>query len=199
MKDRKTYCNHMGCNELRIEGSKLCAKHQAQTDELRAKLHKPVHEQPSLPEDQASPSIFQGTSHEEGRNSIVTLYADRIERVREHKFGSLTKAKQDTEVTPIKAVSSVQAKKDGFHTKVTVYATGNNIEFRFGHTEAQHFKDEIVRLILQQPDDPGSATPTVKADVDVMDQLRQLGQLKDEGVLTEVEFETKKSDLLSRI
>jgi Short C-terminal domain len=196
MKDKTTYCNMMGCHELQTAGSKFCAEHQVQYDEWSAKRQAKHH--PSTPSD-GQEWLFQGTSHEEGRNSVVTLYVDRIERVREHKFGSLTKAKQDTEVTPIKAVSSVQAKKDGFHTKVTVYATGNNIEFRFGHTEAQHFKDEILRLILPQPDGQGSAVPTVKADVDVMDQLRQLGQLKDEGVLTEMEFETKKSDLLSRI
>jgi hypothetical protein len=130
----------------------------------------------------------------------VTLYADRIERVQERSLASLRRANQDTEITPIKAVSSIQAKKDGLYTKVTVYAAGNNIDFRFGHKEAQQFKDEILKLIVPQPDgEVPSASATLKPDVDVMDQLRQLCQLRDEGVVTEAEFESKKADLLSRI
>jgi uncharacterized membrane protein YeaQ/YmgE (transglycosylase-associated protein family) len=33
----------------------------------------------------------------------------------------------------------------------------------------------------------------------VMDQIRKLGELRDEGVLTDEEFETKKAELLSRL
>lgn len=92
--------------------------------------------------------VFVGTSHDEGRNAKVTLYRDRIERVKERSRTSLSRAQQDTEVTPVRAVSSVQATKDGRKTKVTVYATGNNIEFRFDHGEAQQFKDALTRLIV---------------------------------------------------
>jgi hypothetical protein len=34
---------------------------------------------------------------------------------------------------------------------------------------------------------------------DPMDQLRKLAQLRDEGIISAAEFETKKSELLSRM
>jgi len=93
--------------------------------------------------------IWSGISREEGRNSRVTLYSNYIERIRPRRRTSLSRAKQDTEVIPMKAVSSVQAKKDGMHyTKVIVFASGNTIEFRLRHDEAQRFKDEILKLVL---------------------------------------------------
>lgn len=33
--------------------------------------------------------LFEGKSHEEGRNAAVTLHSDRIERVKERSFASL--------------------------------------------------------------------------------------------------------------
>jgi hypothetical protein len=43
-------------------------------------------------------------------------------------------------VTAMKSVTSVQAKKDGLtFTKVTVYASGNNIEFEFRQEDAHKF------------------------------------------------------------
>lgn len=141
--------------------------------------------------------LFQGTSHESGRNSVVTLYADRLERVKAKKMSSLSNAAQETEVTPVRAVSSVQATKDGMaYTKVTVFASGNNIDFRFGHAEAQNFKNALMKLVLQGPP---SAAPQAPAQPDVMAQLKKLGDLRDAGILSEEEFTAKKADLLSRL
>jgi len=143
--------------------------------------------------------LFEGISHDSGRNAKVTLYTDRLERVQEAKLTSLSRAKQDVEVTPVRAISSVQAKKDGMmYTKVTAFASGNNIDFRFGHSEAQRFKDALMQLVLQGPPTVAQAPPAA-AQPDVMDQLRKLGELRDAGILSEDEFAAKKADLLGRL
>jgi hypothetical protein len=91
------------------------------------------------------------TSHDEGRNASVRLWPDRIEREKARSRTSLSRARQDTEVTPVKAVSSVQTKKDGLRfTKVIVFATGNTIEFRLSHDEAHRFRDAVMALVLRQ-------------------------------------------------
>lgn len=138
-------------------------------------------------------SLFVGESHESGRNSVVTLYPDRLERVKAKKMGSLSSAAQDVEVTPVRAISSVQAKKDGMvHTKVTVFASGNNIDFRFNHGEAAQFKTVLTDLILR-----GSApAPAASAPVDLADQLGKLAALRDQGILTDDEFAAQKAKLL---
>lgn len=142
-------------------------------------------------------ALFTGTSHESGRNAVVTLYPDRIERTKAASFGSLSKARQDVEVTPLRAVSSVQAKKDGMmYTKVFVYASGNAIEFRFPHSEASHFKTVITdRIVAGSSPAPVIAQPAQL--VDVADQLLKLAALRDQGILTEEEFVAQKAKLLS--
>ncbi|HXH57707.1 SHOCT domain-containing protein [Iamia sp.] len=92
--------------------------------------------------------LFQGTSHDEGRNAEVYLYADRIERVKARSRASLSRANQDVEVTPMRSVSSVQTRKKGMRTNVAVYASGNNIDFRFGHSEAARFRHIITEMLL---------------------------------------------------
>lgn len=91
--------------------------------------------------------LFRGTSHDPGRNAVVSLYPDRIERIQERKRTSVRSAHQDTEVTPIRAISSVQTTKDGWRTNVTVYASGNNIVFRFEHKEAASFRAMLTQVM----------------------------------------------------
>ena len=147
-------------------------------------------------EEAASGALFVGMSHEAGRNSKVTLYADRIERVKERSRMSVSKAHQDTEVTPVKAVSSVQAKKDGvMFTKVTVYASANNIDFRFRHEDAQAFKDALMNLVLAEP----APATMPSAAPDIAEQIKKLADLRDQGVLTEDEFQQKKTELLAKM
>lgn len=144
--------------------------------------------------------LFQGTSHDSGKNATVTLYTDRIERVKAKSMGSLSRASQDVEMTPMRSVSSVQAKKDGMaYTKVTVYASGNNIEFRFSHAEAARFRDLISQAILRGPEPVQAAAPAPAAapQVDVVEQLTKLAALRDQGILSDEEFAAQKAKLLS--
>jgi hypothetical protein len=140
--------------------------------------------------------LFEGTSHDSGRNAKVTLYKDRVERFKARSFGSVSKASQDMEVTPIKSVTSVQAKKDGIRTKVTVYASGNTIEFRFGHEEANRFKTAIMGLVLEPKESPAPAAAVPPAPVDIADQLEKFAKLRDQGILSEEEFQAQKEKLL---
>ena len=135
--------------------------------------------------------LFRGTSHDPGRNAIITLYPDRIERHKAAKLTSLTNTRQGLEETPVRAISSIQVKKDGLaYTKVTVYASGNNIDFRFGHDEAEGFRQALSPLIRGTHSTPAPASPTLP------EQLRELAALRDEGILTEGEFTAQKTALL---
>ena len=43
------------------------------------------------------------------------------------------------------------------------------------------------------------AAPSSRADATVPDQLRELAELRDHGIITPAEFETKKAQLLERM
>jgi hypothetical protein len=66
--------------------------------------------------------------------------------------------------------------------------------------------DEVVRLVdriaVPPPLKAGQTTskaPIRSADPDVLEQLRRLGDLRNTGVLTDAEFDAKKTELLGRI
>jgi hypothetical protein len=159
---------------------------------------------PRLPQPAAvgGAPLFTGTSRgEDGRNSTVTLWPDRIERVKARSLGSFSKANQDHEVTPVKSISSVQAKKDGFRTKVIVYATGNEIVFRLPHDDAVKFRGHLLDLMLTEkparvPQVIVAQTPTATVAPSTADEVRDLAKLRDEGLMSDAEFETKRREIL---
>jgi hypothetical protein len=109
----------------------------------------PQQQPPPPPSPTGEGIIFQGMSHEEGRNAEVVLYPNRIERTKQRGRMSLSRAHQDNEVIPTKNISGVSIQKDGIRfSKVLVTASGIVIEFRFGHDEAQRFKAALMNLIL---------------------------------------------------
>jgi hypothetical protein len=44
-----------------------------------------------------------------------------------------------------------------------------------------------------------SSSAQIQEEVDIPSQIRKLSALKDEGILTEEEFNTKKSELLNKM
>lgn len=199
LKDRAKQAAELAAQKAReaSERHKEASARQAETD---AASQRALAEQAAVPTLTTAPAttaappgaVMQLKSHEAGRNSTVTLYPDRIERVKDRALGSMSRAKQDAEVIPTKAISSVQAKKDGLvYTKVTAYASGNNIDFRLRHDDAQRFKEALTKMILE-PATPAASAPAP----DLADQLTRLAALRDQGVLTEEEFAAQKAKLL---
>lgn len=82
----------------------------------------------------------------EGKNADVEIFQDRVE-------WSVTKTgrkrSHSAEMMPIRHVSSVTSKKDGLgHTKVVLVASGNTVEFRLPHGQAEEALGIIRRLLL---------------------------------------------------
>lgn len=128
-----------------------------------------------------------------------------------------------SEVIPLKSISSVTTKKDGLRfTNVSVICTGNTIDFRVGHGEAPQIRDTITALLLGShpaqlapvlpplppaatlPPPPPSAAapapalpPAAAVEPSLADKLRELGELRDAGVLDETEFAAAKAKLLA--
>lgn len=167
--------------------------------------------------------IMQFKSHIKGKNADVGIYADRVEWTLQRGFSGkkLTAAaltggvslaatgfrsgRAGSEMIPIRAVSSVTTRRDGFiNTIVRIVSSGSEIDFRVGHGEAPAIKELLTSLVTgtynagNPAPSPLAPTPAVAAP-DYLQQLTQLGQLRDAGILTEGEFQAKKADLLSRM
>ena len=150
-------------------------------------------------------AIWRGVSHESGRNSVVTLYPDRIERYKAASKTSLTGmlagGPQDVEVIPTKSVSSVQVKRGAWYHDVTIFASGNTIILSLDATEAEKVRGLVMDQVLHGSSHPAPApaAPSPPSGDDILEQVRKLGELRDLGILTQEEFDAKKAELLARI
>ena len=107
--------------------------------------------------------LLSFTSHVAGKNARVELYPDRIEWARAGLSGGKVTAavftlgasalatgvrNKETEMVPVRSVSSVTSKKGVANTTVSVIVPGNTIDFRVSHKEAAQFKETLQRLML---------------------------------------------------
>lgn len=173
--------------------------------------------------------LYEFTSHISGKNAKVSIYRDRVEWLRPRGIsgGKVTagimtaglsvlatgvkSGKSGTEMIPVKAISSVTTKRDGMmNSIVSVITSGNTVDFRVSHKEAETVKDTLTRLMLgthpalqaeaaAPAPAPAAPTPAPAAAPDITVQLQQLAGLRDAGVLTAEEFDAKKAELLARI
>jgi hypothetical protein len=158
-------------------------------------------------------------SHIQGKNSDVAVYEDRVEWAQEGRLtltrltgkavtrGKLSARKAgESEVIPIKAMTSVTIQRDGFRQIVKVICSGNTIEFRVGRGEAEGIKTVLTDLMLgKHPSQaaPGSAansrqeqSPGSTSGSSLADELAKLASLRDAGVLSDEEFAAQKAKLL---
>ncbi|MFJ3285490.1 SHOCT domain-containing protein [Streptomyces sp. NPDC086669] len=171
----------------------------------------------------SSTALMTFKSHIEGKNADVAIYQDRIEWSRPRGMsakkltaGLLTggasllatgvrSSDAGTEMIPVRNIASVVTKRDGLmFTKVVVVASGNNIDFRVPHDAAPRIKALLTDLILgripgaEQAPAPAPA-PAPHAAPTPVEQLRQLAELRDAGILSDEEFTTKKAEILARM
>jgi hypothetical protein len=154
-------------------------------------------------------ALWRGISHEAGRNAVVTVWPDRIERTKPTSklslTGMLAGGQEDLEVIPMKSVSSVQVRRGAWYHDVTVYASGNTIVFAMDAADAEQVRGIVMEQVLHGSAPaaaPASAAPSQPAAASgdaVIEQIRKLGELRDAGLLTPEEFEAKKAELLGRL
>lgn len=124
-----------------------------------------------------------------------------------------------TEMIPVRSMASVTTKKDGLRFyKLVVVSTGNTVEFRVDKAEAEAAKTLLTQLMVgthpaQQPAAPSAApiattpapaapepiaqaTAPTAAEPNLAERLRELANLREEGILSDDEFQQLKSKLL---
>jgi len=109
---------------------------------------------------------------------------------------------QTSEDFPFDKISSIQWNSGMIQGSITVFVSGNKAEIKAVPKETGKAMVDTVRerisnsSVRDKPAAPSGAQPNQD---DVMAQLRQLGELKEAGVLTDEEFGTKKAELLARL
>lgn len=159
-----------------------------------------------------STPIYSFTSHIAGKNAQVHIFSDRIEWEKKgiggklrHGLGAATlgmsylvtgvTGKQESEVIPMRSISSVTTKKGMMNTLVKIIAAGNAIEMNVSHQEAKQAKDIVNNILAggsvpaQIPSQPAYSAPVVDSAKPDMNQLIQWHR---DGVLSDEEFAAAK-------
>lgn len=129
-----------------------------------------------------------------GKGTGLVVMTDR--RLLFVQDGFMSKTSEDF---PYSKISSVSWGSGMVMGTITVFASGNKAEIKNVQKEdGKEIVDALRERLADSPAAPAAATSSA-GQPDVMGQLRQLGELRDAGVLTPEEFEAKKADLLKRL
>lgn len=122
---------------------------------------------------------------------------------------------EEGEIIPIDQISHISKKRGmGINTVVVLTTSAGDLEMRVGHADA----DRVIQLVSaikrgdyaqaasappsfaqEAPAPVAAPEPAASSGPSVMDQIAQLGQLHDAGILTDEEFTAKKADLLAKL
>lgn len=167
--------------------------------------------------------VYEVMSTNEGKNARVRLMPDRLEWEKSRGISSgklwagvvtggmsllatgIRGGKDGFEMLPLSAITGLSLRKDGLsHQMVVVQTAGGAIEFRVSRYNAADFRLAVINQmqinaatptkveIQNVPVAPVQAAPAF----DLADQLQKLASLRDAGILTEDEFQAKKTQLL---
>lgn len=94
---------------------------------------------------------------------------------------------------PIGLLAAASAKKKG------VYAVA--VEFKDGKRSLLEVNEKIYKkmLLLRFNDTNSINEETLNSNIDIPEQIKKLAELRNDGILTEEEFNNKKAELLTRI
>ena len=101
------------------------------------------------------------------------------------------------ETIPLSKITSVETSSLMGYRVLRVHTAHDDLEFKT--LEPKDLFDNVVANLERLRNEPtgDSVAPTASADV-VADQIKKLGELRDAGLLTNDEFNTKKAELLAR-
>jgi hypothetical protein len=132
----------------------------------------------------------------DGAEEYLLIFPDRVEYVNHGKPSLTGKKGKGTEVIPISRISSVTTRKTSFITEhVQITTSGQVIDFHSSPWVASTLKQTILDLMLTNT----NVNEKAEGPSQVKEQLLQLAELHQAGILTDDEFSNKKADLLKRI
>ena len=131
-------------------------------------------------------------------NAFETLvvWPDRVEKHNHGKVASMFGSGKGAEAIPVGNIASVQASNSGVFGKLEIHGSGNSINYRTSQPQAHHLQAIVMELVSTYKH---QAAPTQGSVPSVADQIKQLAELRDAGLVTEQEFEAKRTELLARM
>lgn len=102
------------------------------------------------------------------------------------------------ETMPLSKITSVETSSLMGYRVLRLHTAHDDLEFKT--LEPKALFDKVIAHLERLRNEPtgGSIAPTAPAE-SVTDKIKKLGELRDAGLLTDDEFNTKKAELLARL
>jgi hypothetical protein len=157
-----------------------------------------------------------GTVEAKGHNGTIVFDTDFVTITRKGFLARATIGKGDKRI-PVASITAIQWKPAGAMVNGFIQFTlggGNESRSKFGRQTSDAVNDEnsvvflkkqmpAFQVLREQVEDAiaqrGRPSSPVAAVAGPLDQLKQLGELHDAGVVTDEEFEAKKMSILARM
>lgn len=128
----------------------------------------------------------------EGFNGVAILTDRRFVFFRTGMFSD------KIEPIPVNKITSVEVRRGMMFFEMKVHTSHDSLMVRSVDKDGCHILATALQEGVNAPPSPPAAVAAPVA-ADPIEQLAQLGKLKDAGIVTEQEFEAKKAELLARI
>ncbi len=132
---------------------------------------------------------MMGSGDKTQHNGALVVTDERVAFYRKGILGEVL------ETIPLKKITSIERKSMmGFRT-IRIHTSHDQLEFK------GFLKDEEQQLVeaIEAGREQSNTTGQSNQQPDPMDALKKLGELKELGVITEEEFQEKKSVLLAKL
>lgn len=100
----------------------------------------------------------------------------------------------DLEVFPYENISSIEMGKGMMGHHISLFASGNNVRMKW--IDKKQDVPAFIGAVKGRMKGGSAVGASVAEPVDSTDQIRKLAELRDEGILSEEEFQAKKAQLL---
>jgi hypothetical protein len=130
---------------------------------------------------------MMGTGKDRQHNGALIVTNNRVAFYRKGMLGEVL------ETIPLKSITSIERKSLMGHCTIGIHTSHDALTFK---TFQKPKEQELVNAIEQGRGNHAAPQATSNSPLDA---LKKLAELKDAGILTEAEFQSKKADLLSKI
>lgn len=128
------------------------------------------------------------------RNGIMVATDKRVVFFAKKLFG------YDMEVFPYSNTSSIEMSKELMGHRITFFASGNRVSMKWiNKGDVNKFIDITKSSIGKNENISNTSISSTNSPISIPEQIKQLSELKDSGIITDTEFNQKKSELLSRM
>jgi hypothetical protein len=124
------------------------------------------------------------------RNGIFVATEKRLVFFAKKLFG------YDLETFPFKNISTIEKSKGMMGHSITIHSSGNNAKMKWiNKGDVAQFTEFVNSNI----GNTNTTQPVQVTEIDIPSQIKKLSDLKEQGILTEEEFNSKKTELLAKI